>query len=436
MVSRIISGLLAAARPTALIGRLRAFSGTSLYRNAIYIVLDDAAIAAAGFVFWILAARYYEEEDVGFATATLSAMSLLALVGSLGMDFGLIRFLPGAGDKSDDMVNSCLTIGGLLSVGAALIFIAGLSFWSPALIPVRQDPWYFAAFVVFTAGSTVSLLVWRTYVARRRAGFAVVKDIMHSVIKIAMLIPFAALQALGIFLASGVGLTVSLAVGLVVFMPMVQNHYRPAIRIRRDVMGEVIRFSIANFLSSLVWIAPYYVLPLFVVNRLGKEESAYFYVSWSVGSLLSAIAKGASSSLFAEGSHDERKLDQNIRRSLGLCFLLLAPASLLLFFFGDEVLLVFGHSYSDNGAQLLWLLTLSAWPQTINAIYFSIKRVELKMNHVMIPTVFIAVSVLAISYVLIPGMGIKGVGVAWLAVQCAVAVFTLAGLCKRLFRPR
>jgi len=285
--------------------------------------------------------------------------------------------------------------------------------------------------VVFTAGSTTSMLVWRTYVAKRRAGLAVAKDLIHSVIKIGMLVPFVALQALGIFVASGVGLTVSLGIGLLFFLPIVQSGYRPSIRIGREVLNRVIRFSLANFIASLVWIAPFYILPLMVLNRVGDKESAYFFVAWSVGSLLSSIISGSSSSLFAEGSHDESKLNQNAKKSLRLAWLLLAPASLLLLLFGEKVLLLFGHAYSDNGGRLLWLLVLSAWPQSINSIYFNVKRVELKMKQVVVPTAFLTIATLALSYVLLPRMGIVGVGVAWVATQCAVAVFTSLSLFKR-----
>ena len=64
-----------------------------LYLNAAYLMLANLANALFGFVFWIIAARLYTAEAVGVASAILSAASLLTMLSSLGLGYGLIRFL-------------------------------------------------------------------------------------------------------------------------------------------------------------------------------------------------------------------------------------------------------------------------------------------------------------------------------------------------------
>jgi len=81
---------------TVMRDKIRGFLRISLYRNAAYLLMTSGTNSLAGFVFWAMAARLYPAEGVGLASAAISAMGLLALLSTLGMDYGLIRFLPGA----------------------------------------------------------------------------------------------------------------------------------------------------------------------------------------------------------------------------------------------------------------------------------------------------------------------------------------------------
>jgi O-antigen/teichoic acid export membrane protein len=118
---------------------LKSLYGVSLYRNAVYLMLNSGVFALTGFVFWIAAAKLYPAEAVGLSSAAISAIGLLAVLSTLGLDYGLIRFLPGSGEKANDMINSCFTIGGVVSIVVSGIFLAGLGIWSPALLPIRES---------------------------------------------------------------------------------------------------------------------------------------------------------------------------------------------------------------------------------------------------------------------------------------------------------
>ena len=92
------------------------------------------------------------------------------------------------------------------------------------------------------------------------------------------------------------------------------------------------------------------------------------------------IPLSTSLSLFAEGSHQEETLVQDTLRSVKLTFSVIVPAILLLLLIGDKILLIFGAEYAENATSLLQILAISLIPLSINAIYFSIKRVEMKMS--------------------------------------------------------
>ena len=75
----------------------------SLYRNAIYLMLNSAMYGLTGFFFWIVAARLYPPEVVGLASSVIAAIGLLSLLSTLGLDYGLLRFLPAAGDEAREI---------------------------------------------------------------------------------------------------------------------------------------------------------------------------------------------------------------------------------------------------------------------------------------------------------------------------------------------
>jgi O-antigen/teichoic acid export membrane protein len=416
-----------AKRSISFRGKLWGLLTSSLYRNAIFLMTNNMLMGMSGLAFWLLAARFYQTEDVGLGSAALSAMQLLGLFATLGLDYALIRFLPGSGKGARDMVNSCLTISGLAAIFFALVFIAGLDVWSPALLFLREDPVFLSAFVVLTAGWTLHMLGGKIFVAWRRTGYTLAEGTVFNALRIGLVILMASFFAVfGLFAAWGVAAALAIAVGILWFLPRVQRGYRPLPTIKRQVVAKVVRFSFANYVTALFWFAPSFVLPIMVVNRLGAEETAYFYIAWAISRLLFAAGMSISMSLFAEGSHDEKALLRDTRRSIMLTAAVVAPGALVIVFFGDDVLRLFDPEYAENGTDLMRVLVASALPLSLNHIFFGVRRVQMKMRSVVGLNALIATGTLAGSWVLLPDMGIMGAGVAWLSSQSVAALLVIA----------
>ena len=94
-------------------------------------MLSTGISALLGFSFWVAVARLYIESDVGIASALISAVSLLAFLSGLGLDYGLIRFLHRNRDNSKELLNSVFIIVGTIGIIVATIFIVGIPlFWA------------------------------------------------------------------------------------------------------------------------------------------------------------------------------------------------------------------------------------------------------------------------------------------------------------------
>jgi O-antigen/teichoic acid export membrane protein len=411
-------------------GGLKALLHDPLYSNAIYLMLASIITSLFGFVFWIIAVRFYSTTDVGLATAALSAASLLATLSGIGLGYGLIRFLKSNTDPNP-LINSSFTTAGIIAVIVALIFILGLNKWSPALVFIRENAFYFVAFVLITYVFTISGLMDQIFVAGRRTSYILVKNLIFNILRLILLVALATVfHSFGIFASWGISTSMALLIGIFLFLPQFHFRYRPRLSFKRKILAEVLQFSFMNYIGDIFGSAPSYILPILVVNVLGAESNAYSYIAWTIGGLLSMIPSAISTSLFAEGSHKEECLDQNVVRSLKLTFLLLIPAVILVLAFADKILLLYGGLYSQNATNLLRLIAVAALPLSINSIYMSIKRVQKRLKIIVGLSAFIGVVTIVLSYILLPYADIAGAGIAWLTTHCCISLVIVASWLK------
>jgi O-antigen/teichoic acid export membrane protein len=405
---------------------IKKFFGISLYRNAVYLILDLAIPSLTGFIFWVLAARLYSTENIGIASAAIAVNGLLVAISTLGLSNAIIRFLPGAGDRAEGMINSAFTVAGLVSILAAFIFIAGLKLWAPGLLSIRNSPVFFIMFVLLVPLNLFDTLCGVIYVAQRRSDLILLQDSIASLLRFLPLFLLATLFAyFGIFVSWGLALLIATIIGIFILLPKMLNGRRPKPAINRKIFGEMIQFSASNYGVSLLSMASSSILPLIVLNRLGAAQNAYFFVSWTISSTIATVPSAITTALFAEGSNNEKSLDNDVKRSLLFIFVLLVPLVIMVLFFGKWILLIFGAKYSQNALALLKVLTITALPLSINALYFTIKRIQKKMKSVIIMTGFISLVALALTYVLLPQIGLLGVGIGWLSANSPAALFII-----------
>jgi len=427
-----LEGDSAAAGPSG--GGLKALLRDPLYSNALYLMLCSIANALAGFIFWIIAARFYSAGDVGVATAVISAATLLSGLSSMGFGYGMIRFLKSSAEPCE-LINSGFTTAGVISVAAALVFLLGLGLWSPKLVFIRERAGLFALFVLIIPAVTISGLTDQVFVAGRRAGFVLARNLIFNVSRPALLIALAvSFHAFGIFASWGLATFLALLAGVLVFLPRARSDYSPAFAFDRRALTDILHFSFMNYLADILGAAPVYILPILVLNILGAESNAYYYIAWSIGGMLSMIPAAITTSLFAEGSHKEEGLSHNTLRSLKMIFFLLIPAVITMLALTDRLLLLFGGLYSRNAATLLRLTIASSIPGAVNAVYFNIKRVQKKLGVMIGMTVFSGAAAIILSYILLPYAGIAGAGIAWLAAQSCVALAVVVGWLMKMRR--
>jgi O-antigen/teichoic acid export membrane protein len=407
---------------------------TPLYANAIYLMLGNVSNSIFGFVFWIMVARLYTAEEAGIGSAIISAAGLLTMLAGLGFGYGLIRFLKSSKDPNK-LINTSFTLTALVALAATAIFILGIQVWSPSLKILRTNGPYLVVFLVFVPISALSALIDSSFVAGRKAGFVLARNIIFNVLRISLPFIFLAVaQSFGIFGSWSSAAIVAFLAGILLFLPRSQPHYRPFPSIDRKAISEILHFSFRNYLGDLFWTTPALILPLLVVNVLDAKSNAYFYMAWAINGILSMIPSTVATSLFAEGSNEEAKLEQHIWRSLKMVFLLLIPAVISVELLADKLLLLFGRTYADNATTLLRVLAVAAFPLAINVVYFGVRRVQKKMTEVILLSIAAGVVTIGVSRLLLPGTGIAGIGIAWLISQSSIAVWIIVNWLRQ--RPK
>jgi len=388
-----------------------------LFKNAYFLMFSSLTSAGSGFFFWLIAARFYSTADIGLASAIISAMGLISMLSLLGFDISLVRFLPEREDKQE-LINSCLTISFIFSLALALIFIAGINIWSPSLSIIRENKILLLLFVAFTAIAPLTAL-------QREGIFAGFRKTEYSFIQALVtiarvgIVPFlTAFGATGIY--ASFGLTPLLAFIVGIFLILRILNYKPVPTVRREVLNDLLHFSFGNYIARIFEMLPTFILPIMVINVLGAEANAYFYIAWQISVLLLAIPRFTSISLLAEGSYNKEELGRNVKRALKFIFILLGFAIIGIFLFGKYLLLIFGEEYAKNSFGVLSILVLGCIPFAINAIYASVMRVKKNIKPVIGIYGGIAVVTIVMSYLLMHEVGLVGVGIAWVIANLVV----------------
>jgi O-antigen/teichoic acid export membrane protein len=404
--------------------KLRQVWQVPFYQNAYYLMSGNIINSALVFVFWIIAARLYPPEVVGSGSAIISACRLLALFAELGLGTSLVRYLPAAGKNGNDMINTCFTLSGLAVFIISLVFLSGLGLWSPVLLPVRQQPLYFIAFIFFTFSMVLQPLALTVLLARLQTRNIFIVNVAAGILSIILVSIFSIFtnSALGLFSAMGLAITFTLVLCVFWLIPRVQNGYFPLPGVNLKILKEMKSYSAANFIGKGFLLMTNFILPLIVVNTLGNEMNAYFYIPWSVGIVLQFIPAAISNSLFAEASNEETTLQANTKKSLKLVILLVLPAALIIIAISSFLLLLFGREYSEYGTSLLRILALSIIPWGIIYIYIGITRAKKNIKGLIVIPVFASGLSLGFSYVLMVHIGLVGIGLGYLAGQSIVAL--------------
>jgi O-antigen/teichoic acid export membrane protein len=393
-------------------------------RSAYALIAGTGVTSLLGLVFWVLAAHWLPAAMVGIGAALISALHLLANLSTLGLRNGLVRFLPQAGPATRRLVASSYAVCAAAAMAVAAVFLLGQPWWADELGFLRDSPLAAIAFVVAAAIWVLFILQDHVLTGLHKTVWVPLTNAICSVSKIALLPMLAFTAAWAIFAASVLPAAVMVAVVTVLIL-------RRAPRPTADTgapaipMARLVRFAATDHVAALVWLATGDVLTLMVLQELGPEASAYYFMANTIAYGLFLVTSNISSALVAEGARSPDRVVALTRAALRNSALLVLPAAGLGALLARPVLSLFGSGYAEHGSVLLQLLLLSAVPQIVIGVALAAARLRHDLRTIALTYVAMAFITYSGSWVAVKLGSLNGVGVACLVSQTTMAIFLL-----------
>jgi O-antigen/teichoic acid export membrane protein len=344
------------------------------------------------------------------------------MLANLGAGHMFIQRLPGSAPDvwgrivGGGLLAGCLATSAAATAGAVLVPRAAANFGFLA------HPAAAVALVCAATAITSTTLLDNVYVAHRAGHGMFVRNLALASGKIVALV---AILATGAHSAAAVVLSWTVPTLLVSVGTVIAGlgRLRPGARLR--VTGLAIELPhlkaalTGHHLINLTQAGPAALLPVLVTARLGPGANAHFYLAWMSASILFMVSPAVASALYAERTNAARV---GLRRAaLVVLSMVGAPAALLLAG-GDRILAMFSAGYAAEGGLLLQILVLAAIPDAVTNLAVAHWRSHGEFRLCRRLNVARAVTCLSLSWFLLPGTGVTGAGIAWLAGQAASAL--------------
>ncbi|MGF1597068.1 MAG: lipopolysaccharide biosynthesis protein [Acidimicrobiales bacterium] len=421
----------------AALGRVVGLRVDRQFRAGFDLVTSSAIGAVFGLLFWLVAARGFDEATVGVNAALISTMMLVAGVSGLGLPTSLVRFVPVLGARAPRFVVGSYVTAGVttLVLAGAVGFVLGRTY--DELGPLRSGSGL--------VGFAVACVAWQLFVLQDsvlvgvgRTRVVPVENTVFSVAKLGLLVLAISSFGIGsIFFAWVAPLGVIIvAVNLVIARRLrtVAADSSPGVADRSATpdgshpplgAGDLIRFSVGEHASALVWMGAIGVLPLIVLGRLGDEANAFYAMSWAVAYNLMLISANIGTAFIAEAANEPAELPAQRRAAMRQAGLLVVPGAAFLAVFAPQLLLVFGGSYAAEGSTVLRLLGLAAVAHVPVAVAMATLRAQRHVRDLFVLTAAEVGLVSVLTVVLIGRLGVTGVGLAWLLAETFLGVAIL-----------
>jgi O-antigen/teichoic acid export membrane protein len=405
------------------------------HRDGLALVLSSAVTSGIGLLYWVVAARLFDPETVGVNSTMTSTLTLLGSAAQLNLGNALLRFVPTVGNSARSLVVKCYAVSIAAACLTGAVFALGSQLWAPELLDAVGSAPLFAFFVLATPVWSIWVMQDYALTAIKRATLVPVKNLVFAVLKIILLPVGAALSmftAISVSWAAATGVLV-VVVSVWLWRALPAHGTATADNAEAFQARTIVGFVSADWAGTLFSLAVNFGLPLLVLARLGADAAATFGVAWAIAFALYLVSNGMGQSLLAHVSADPEGLDAAYRGMVRKALTLIVPAVIVIVPAAGLILSIFGEHYADTGTMLLTLSALSAIPNVVSIATVNAARVrQHRIIQFGVPAV-IAVIVIPLSWILMPLMGLTGVGVALLVGQTIVAAVILI---TRWLRPR
>jgi O-antigen/teichoic acid export membrane protein len=396
--------------------------------NALSLITATVATNALGLVFWTFAARLDAPRIVGHAAAAVAALTLLATISQLNLTNVFLRLVPSAG-----RLGRRLIARGYMAVVAFSLLVGAVYVASGLGAGVVQGGLLAkAAFVAAVPVLAVFALQDSVLTSLRRAPWVAAENISFATGKLALLPALVLLPIGGAIVISWV---VPAAVAVIVISALLfcrvlrtLEHTEGTLPPRRRLMS----FVAGEYTTAIFATATTQLIPLIVLWQLGPAQVAYFTLPWLISMGITVLVWNVSSAFIVElaGAHEHS--GALLQRTLMLWGGVVSGALLVCVIGAGPLLSLAGASYAAHGTELLRLIGCSAPFSALVALYCTLMWIDRRVWLLAAFQAASGVAMVAATLVLLPHLGLVGVGWANLVVQALAAIATAPLTVRRM----
>jgi O-antigen/teichoic acid export membrane protein len=414
-------------RSDALTGPRHDLERRSLAHNSLGLVLGKGLQTAAGFLFWVIAARSASVREVGLTAAAASAVMLCTQVAALGAGSAVILAV-GRGRPAQPTLDTAFSVVAAAGVPLALGYLLLASALDPDAAAAAASPAVWVVFVVAVVAGTLIIVVDQAHVALGRGATSGLRYALGGL---------ATLAAAGVVAWQGAGGTAALltcwALGAVVacvagavqLRRLIGYRYRPTFRLGR--WRSLLGLGVPNQLLTLTERAPGLLLPVLVAHAVSPETAAYWYPAWMMAWAVYSAPVLMGIVQFSEGVRAPEAIGRTSRHSLWWSLGVGTAVAAGLALAATPLLRLLGQEYSDQAAGALRLLVLGLFGYAIVQGYNAVCRARSRLTEAITVNAVLGVLLCAVP-LWAADRGVTAMALAWVCVLAAGSLATGARL--------
>lgn len=405
------------------------------------LAANTVVTAGLGVIYWGIATNKFAPEIVGRDGALISAMTTLAVICDLNLNNVAQRFLPQVRDRLGlRAVQAYAAVIAFSFVGGALFVLI-----APALSGefqfLRENTFLSIVFPISVALWAVFVLQDSVLIALGKAPWVPVENAIFSLAKIILLPAM-------LLLASGHGIYYSWIAPTLVGLPIVAFLvFRRAVPLASerqkeasgvvDVFGRraLARFLGQDFIGTITAQVTNAAMPIMVFAIVGAEQSAYFYIPFTLIMAFDALFVGVATSLTTETARAAHRVKDFAAMAMRRYLYIQLPGAVLIFIAAPILLFPFGSEYVENSASVLRILAVASAFRALFLLYCATCRIQGSGAKLLMIQLANAVLVIALVLVLAPEHGITGAAFAWLISIAIVTCALLPSLIRYIKNP-
>jgi len=404
-----------------------------LLSNASFLTIGTAVSSGLGFIYWWFAARHFTPHAVGLASAGISLMGLLGLMGEFGLGTLLVGETQRLKERGPSLIWAALIAALACSAFCGVLYLACVSWLSIDLRSLTSNAWLSLMFVAGAAFTGFVLTLDQALVGLLRSSLQMLRNAAFSVLKLALLVVaaygFGSAAQEGTILATWVvGMIASvMLLGLALLRLDPEFFAPPDFGILRPLAGKVATHHLLNLVTQ----APGLILPFLVTVLLSPEVNAAFYAAWMLINVALLLPASLATVLFTVGSQHPASLPERLRFSLRLCTLFGIAAAVGFFLFSDFALRLFSPAYPAIAGTSLQYMGLGVLAVMVKYHYMAIERLNDRMAQASLVLGIGAVLELALATLGARfGNGLAGLAHGWLLASFLQAAFVLPAVLR------